>query len=189
MFSSLAALLLIQTTLTYGYWIEVDNGGNWGDWGPKQRCPPNTSATGFSLKIEKPQGIGDDTAWNAIRLYCTNAKGEIVAIITSTEGRWGEWTVVSWCPRGRLLNYCLSVEPPQGDEDDTAANNIMMQCSDHTILTGNGGTWGQYGNWSPICSYGICGMQTRVEPPQGKGDDTSLNNVRFECCETQNLKL
>ncbi|XP_075128784.1 vitelline membrane outer layer protein 1-like [Leptodactylus fuscus] len=189
MFSSLTALLLLQATLIYGLWIEVDNGGRWGEWGPKQWCPPNTSARGFSLRMEWPLGVlGDDTSMNGIKLYCAyRGSTTPVATITSTVGHWGNWTSVSWCPKGKLLSFCLRVEEPQGKKDDTAANNIMMQCSDYNILVGNGTSWGRYGNWSTICYEGICGMQTKVEQPQGKRDDTSLNNVKFACCPTESL--
>ena len=47
----------------------------------------------------------------------------------------------------------------------------------------NGADWG---NWSEIkyCpkeTY-VCGMRQRVEPSQGKGDDTAMNAVEFYCC-------
>ncbi|XP_069805712.1 vitelline membrane outer layer protein 1 homolog [Dendropsophus ebraccatus] len=184
MLSWVALALLIQGTLTYGKRIMVNNGGYWGDWGILEECPPETSARGFSLKVERPLGSsGDDTALNTIKLHCAT-KGSTSAryTITSTEGNWGEWTSVSWCPSGNLISFSLRVEKPQGDGDDTAANNVMMQCSDLTILTGNGGYWGDYGGWSAVCEQGICGIKTRVERGQGRGDDTALNDVQFECC-------
>ncbi|KAM3927315.1 vitelline membrane outer layer protein 1 homolog [Leptodactylus fuscus] len=183
MFSSFAVLFLIQASLTYGHWISVDNGGNWGDWECEEWCPSGTKATGFSLKMERPLGSkGDDTALNAIRLYCTSSGRDTVEVITSKESKWGDWTSVSWCPSGHFISFALRVEAPQRDEDDTAANNIMMQCSDYTIISGDGGYWGSYGSWSGRCPNGICGIKTRVEWPIGDGDDTALNDVQFACC-------
>ena len=42
-----------------------------GDWGKVEYCPEGEKATGFSLKTEREQGRGDDTALNAIALLCT----------------------------------------------------------------------------------------------------------------------
>ncbi|CAI9549537.1 unnamed protein product, partial [Staurois parvus] len=104
--------------------------------------------------------------------------------------RWGVWTGVQWCPTGNLISFALQVEQPlPGDGDDTAANNIMFQCSDQKILVGNGGAWGTYGQWSDVCRNGICGIRTRVEAPQGSGDDTALNDVKFRCCDISYLQL
>ncbi|XP_073479125.1 vitelline membrane outer layer protein 1-like [Aquarana catesbeiana] len=176
-------LILLHTTLTHGKDINVNNGGNWGDWGWMDMCPPGTVATGFDLKVEPSQGKGDDTALNAIKLLCTKRwESGIYAEITSTTGRWGSWTGIQWCPSGFLVKFALQVEPSQGDGDDTAANNIMFQCSDNNILTGNGGRWGTFSYLSDICQSGICGIITRVEPDQGGGDDTALNDVKFRCC-------
>ncbi|XP_056425629.1 vitelline membrane outer layer protein 1-like [Hyla sarda] len=189
MLSLVIASLVIQTTLTYGSTISVTNGGYWGDWGYLQRCPSGTSAIGFSLKVER-EIDGDDTALNGIKLYCApNGRRFVKGTITSTVGNWGDWTYVSWCPGGNLISFALKVEPTQGKGDDTAANNIMMQCSDKNILTGNGGRWGNYGGWSGVCSMGICGIRTKVEGQQGRGDDTALNDVKFECCSTRNISV
>ncbi|XP_073479127.1 vitelline membrane outer layer protein 1-like [Aquarana catesbeiana] len=175
-------LILLHTTLTHGKDINVKNGGYWGDWGEMYMCPPGTVATGFDLKVEPPQRAGDDTALNAIKLLCTKPEeSDIYAEITSTTGRWGSWTGIQWCPSGALISFALKVESYQ-DNDNTAANNIKFQCSDNNILTGNGGRWGTFCDWSDICQSGICGIRTRVEPPQGGEDDTALNNVEFRCC-------
>ncbi|CAI9606237.1 unnamed protein product [Staurois parvus] len=98
--------------------------------------------------------------------------------------RWGSWTGVQWCPSGYLVKFLLQVEEPlPGDEDDTAANNIMFQCSDDSILIGAGGPWGTWGEWSDPCTLGICGMETKVQPAQGGDlDDTALNDVKYRCC-------
>ncbi|XP_068128164.1 vitelline membrane outer layer protein 1 homolog [Hyperolius riggenbachi] len=174
---------LLQATLTYSSTILVDNGGPWGDWGSTEKCPPGTMARGFSLLVEPPQGNGDDTALNGVKLYCARRSSrKLKATITSARGSWGTWTSVQWCPSGGLINFSLKVEAPIGDGDDTAANNIMFQCSDYTVLRGYGERWGTFGPWSDICHEGICGIRTKLEAPQGNGDDTALNDVRFLCC-------
>ncbi|XP_077326865.1 vitelline membrane outer layer protein 1-like [Lithobates pipiens] len=182
--SWIVTLTLLHTTLIHGIQeINVNNGGGWGSWEWMDVCPSNTVATGFDLKVEPFQGGGDDTALNSIKLLCTKPGDRTVQLeITSKEAGWGSWTGIRWCPSGFLIRFALQVEWPQGKGDDTAVNNIMFQCSDNNILTGNGGVWGTFGDWSNMCQNGICGIRTRVEPPQGKDDDTALNNVIFRCC-------
>ncbi|KAL0163464.1 hypothetical protein M9458_042860, partial [Cirrhinus mrigala] len=47
-----------------------------------------------------------------------------------------------------------------------------------SVLTGDGTHWGDWGDWSQTCvGKGICGIKTRVEEPQGNGDDTALNDA------------
>ncbi|XP_073510622.1 vitelline membrane outer layer protein 1-like isoform X2 [Phyllobates terribilis] len=139
-------------------------------------------------QVEVKQKAEDDTGLNGIRLHCLNktdihpnVKDEY--IIKSTEGPWGEWSQTSWCPIGHLISFSMQVEPPRRGVDDTAANNLMFQCSDYEIILGAGHSWGDYGRWSGKCMDGICGMKAKVERPQGSGDDTALNDVQFICCK------
>ncbi|XDV37967.1 hypothetical protein PO909_007477 [Leuciscus waleckii] len=171
--------------------LTVSNGMSWGSWGLKSMCPSGWYAAGFSLKVERPIGAGDDTALNGIRLLCVDrSKGssgshERHASIESDLGHWGEWTDIKWCHSGFLKAFQLRVESHQGFAyDDMAANNIRFTCSDGFLLQGDGTAWGDWGNWSPKCKgTGICGTQTRIEAPQGSGDDTALNDVRMFCCD------
>ncbi|XP_004919052.2 vitelline membrane outer layer protein 1 homolog isoform X2 [Xenopus tropicalis] len=164
--------------------ISVPNGGKWGSWGAEQRCPNGFVAKGFSVKVEPPQGSGDDTALNGIRLHCFPFQStDNEQTVTSAEGPFGKWSRPVWCLCSHLTAFSLRVEPPQEYGDDTAANNIMFKCSDARELEGSGLSWGSYGPWSQSCYYGICGLQTRVEEKQRSGDDTALNDAKFLCCE------
>ncbi|XP_036443929.1 vitelline membrane outer layer protein 1-like [Colossoma macropomum] len=169
--------------------LTVSNGGPWGTWGEPEMCPPGYYAAGFSLRVEYPIS-GDDSALNGIRLHCVNtpsgkAWNSHFATVKSDAGSWGVWTEPKYCPSGMLISFQLRVEGHQGDGDDTAANNIKFQCSGIQLeLVGEGTSWGEWGGWSTHCrGKGICGIQTKVEPPQGSGDDTALNDVKFFCCD------
>ncbi|KAK2111557.1 hypothetical protein P7K49_011303 [Saguinus oedipus] len=158
------------------------------------------------IQVEPPQGHGDDTALNGIRLHCAlrNALGNAHAT-ESKSGRWGtgakdprdnevigllvnggarkastspfplqvgEWSEPSWCPGSSfLVAFSLRVEPPIGKGDDTAVNNVRFRCSDGKELEGPGLSWGDFGDWSPPCPKGVCGLQTKIEGPLGSGDD------------------
>ncbi|XP_028660102.1 vitelline membrane outer layer protein 1 homolog [Erpetoichthys calabaricus] len=162
--------------------ITVSNGANWGDWQFTDMCPEGMYARGFNLKVEEQQGRGDDTALNAIRLYCSSSSSSYPDYyIQSGAGRWGSWTNVQWCSYGFLTAFKLKVEKYQGSGDDTAANDIIFKCSNGDFIPGNGQIWGEWGETSNSCSKGIRGIQTRIEEPQGDGDDTALNDVRFFC--------
>uniref|UniRef100_A0A8C4WUL5 Vitelline membrane outer layer protein 1 homolog n=1 Tax=Gopherus evgoodei TaxID=1825980 RepID=A0A8C4WUL5_9SAUR len=171
-----ATLSLVLGCCLWGAWgqekIDVSNGGMWGTWGEEQSCPGNSFAIGFSLKVELPQLAGDDTALNGIRLLC------------SDNIPWG-----GKCPSGqRLTQFRLRVEPCQGLKDDTAANNIEFVCTGGAELKGDGRCWGKWGPQSRSCGpRGISTIATKVEAPQGKGDDTALNDVYFKCSRPETL--
>ncbi|XP_046461608.1 vitelline membrane outer layer protein 1-like [Daphnia pulex] len=157
----------------------------WGDWGKVEHCPEGERATGFSLKTEREQGRGDDTALNAIALICTSGR-----MITSTQGPWGNWGGRFVCQSGSYITSCqLRVEPPQGSGDDTSANNLNCKCSNGETLNGDGTSWGGWNAWSSPCENGIMAIQTRVEGHQGKRDDTALNDVQFTCFLKRNHLL
>ncbi|XP_067418818.1 vitelline membrane outer layer protein 1-like [Emydura macquarii macquarii] len=160
--------------------LNVSNGGQWGAWGKEEICPSGY-ANGFALKVEAYQGAGvkyDDTALNGIRLYCTDG-----SIIESAVGPWGEWSLKKRCQKSNLRSFTLMVQPPQGDADDTAADNIDFRCLDDTLIFGGGTKWVSTVQQTNACSSGaICGLQTKVQTYQGRGDDTALNDVKFFCC-------
>ncbi|XP_053321063.1 vitelline membrane outer layer protein 1 homolog [Spea bombifrons] len=188
-----ASLLVLISLVSLGvgqlrtYVISVNNGGSWGEWGRIEWCPDGYVAKGFSMKVEKEQGDGDDTAVNGIRLHCVPRSGINLEVrITSSEGQWGRWTSTYWCDNSYLVSFSLKVEEKLGSGDDTAVTNIMFRCMENLIIQGDGLPWGFHGSWSQSCEKGICGILTKVEEPQGSGDDTALNDIQFFCCPSEN---
>ena len=98
--------------------------------------------------------------------------------------RWGEWRWIEHCPQGQfLIAFQMRVEEHQGRGDDTAVNDVNFMCTqNYNVLYGRGERWGEWGRWSSPCLSGICGLKTKVEFPQHRGDDTALNDVQFICC-------
>lgn len=172
--------------------IRVGNGQKWGNWNKPEFCKEGQYAYAYSMKIERMQGRGDDTSLNGIQLYCgTSNATSAFQTITSGVGPWGEWQVPTKCRRGEYLTaFSLQVESEQGAGDDTAANYVKFLCrgvsGEYEISQSPGhGFWGNFGPWSFSCPKGsaICGLSTKLENPQGQGDDTALNNVFFFCCK------
>ncbi|KAE8620550.1 hypothetical protein XENTR_v10010322 [Xenopus tropicalis] len=191
--------------------ISVPNGGKWGSWGAEQRCPNGFVAKGFSVKeygddtaannimfkcSDARELEGSGLSWGSYGPWSQSCYYGICGLQTRVEekqrsgddtalndAKYGNWSPTRMCPFGYLTGFSLRVEPSQGRGDDTAANNVKFRCSDNHELEGSGLIWGTYGPWSPSCQYGICGLKTKVEGSQGKGDDTTLNDVQFFCCD------
>jgi len=171
--------------------IEPSHETSWGSWGSDEFCPEGSYANGFSLKVEEDIENGDDTALNAIKLSCAYHNGTEGGYITSTEQIWGGWTSFQRCYHNEFLHSAqLKTEAylgPGWDRgyDDTAGNDLDVECTDGELLNGDGDRWGE---WSELVSCpsntAICGINTLVESDQGNDvDDTALNGVKFYCCE------
>ncbi len=159
--------------------------GFWGTWGSIVKCSSGQYVYGYKLKSESEGG--DDTALNGIELWCGNSDVGVNFPIQSATGPYGDWGgLSSLCPyySQPVVGFDIKIEPKQGDDDDTAANDIDLYCKDGPMInapTNNG----QWGNWTPRqnCPSGqaVTGIITRVEDSQGDGDDTALNGVRLIC--------
>jgi len=164
------------------YMLYSENITDWGLWDTGvDRCPQGSFANGFQLKTEQFKGPADDTALNAIRLFCAGTSESVI----SKEGPWGKWGNVFTCENGgRIKGFQLRSEDG-GKRDDTAANNFRAVCTTGS-LDGDGL---EFGSWRQIhtCAdnFAVCGLKTQVEPDQGPLiDDTSLNNIAVLCCPT-----
>ncbi|KAF1639873.1 Vitelline membrane outer layer protein 1, partial [Eudyptes chrysocome] len=92
----------------------------WGTWTSFQVCPVGYLIS-FSLRTEKSQGGGDDTAANNIHFRCSDAT--VLVGDGLARGRFGPWS--------KSCNICslqTKVEPSQGLQDDTALNNVKFFC-------------------------------------------------------------
>ncbi|CAL8101352.1 unnamed protein product [Orchesella dallaii] len=105
--------------------------GNWGKWGQIFWCDGLGFARGFMLRSEEGNtAMVDESATNNMRILCTEGTQWIEG---DGEG-WGEWTTPRICKGHQYIcGLQTQVEPPQGFfTDDTALNNIRVECCDMT---------------------------------------------------------
>lgn len=170
----------VETKFQYHSEMQSDGLTNYGDWGVPEFCPYPHYAIGYNTKIERPQGRGDDTSLNTIKLICSNGTP-----LYSSSGDWGDWGSDVYCSSGeKLSGFIMKSEPNQGSGDDTAANSLKMYCTNRELFNHHEGPWGRWGKlFTCPANTSICGLRTQVEPKRGKDiDDTALNNVIFYCC-------
>jgi hypothetical protein len=162
----------------------IPTGGIWGQTGASVFCTAGTYVAAFRQRVETSQGVGDDTALNAIEFYCRNSSGTWTEPLDTWDGAWGDWGSWAICGSGYINGGALKVESSQGSSDDTSVNGARFSCTDGVAIAAtNDGAWGAYLN-SASCPSGeaVCGAQTVVEPPIFAGDDTALNGFQLHCC-------
>ncbi|XP_042222683.1 vitelline membrane outer layer protein 1 homolog [Homarus americanus] len=72
--------------------LVLDNGMDWGKWGEADYCDDGSFASFMEVKFEHYQLTDtDETAVNAVKLYCVKPDLHPTNYIISTEGRNGEW--------------------------------------------------------------------------------------------------
>ncbi|PNW77055.1 hypothetical protein CHLRE_10g420450v5 [Chlamydomonas reinhardtii] len=164
----------------------------WGEWGEIQYCHERFTTdsskskarpiVGFRLRVEEYLGYdSDDTSLNGLKIKCTNSEE-----IDVDDGNWGDWQPAGNCPSGKYITAArMKLESSQGSfTDDTAANGIEFKCNDNTVVRSGSGDFGSWGSWvsCPTNQY-ICGLQVKMEEPQGTvSDDTAMNGLKFYCC-------
>jgi hypothetical protein len=170
----------------------------WGQWQSRIIfCPAGSYVGGYSMRVEPPQGKGDDTALNGLTLNCYDRAGKTAQLV-ALQGNWGNWGQSANCPTGTYATaFKLKIEGPQGTGDDTGVNSLKFTCSKgHEIEASGGGQWGSWTSWltAPIHeiptslrsrnpkNLAICGVRGKIESYQGKGDDTSVNDLEFIWC-------
>merc|ERR1712168_682403 len=98
--------------------------GRWGNWGPKEYCPWNSYAVGFSLKSQHNQGARDDTALNGIGLFCRGGGS-----INSATQKWGRWSESKYCQGSKnpIVGFDIQIDTDDR-HDETGANLVDMYC-------------------------------------------------------------
>ena len=147
------------------------------------------------LQVHPSCGPGcDDTALNAIELVCSHpSRSGIWGTLISLQGLQGDWTPRRTCNPGLYVTaFRLDVEADQGGGDDSAANNLRVQCRHLDTATGqydldgeSPAPWGSIQLWSGSCplNSAVCGLKTKVQRAKEGADNTALNNVEMYCCK------
>lgn len=107
-------------------WI-VSHEGLWGDWGTPANCPGGRNLIGAVIKIESPQGGGDDTGANDVEFMCA---GRGITTIRASNGMgWGTWGQWVQCPTSTAVcGLSIRFEDDLGGGDDTAMNGLKLYC-------------------------------------------------------------
>ena len=113
------ALNAIRLTCSDGVVLQSAEGW-WGDW--LNYTESENKIVGVSLRSERSQGDGDDTATNGVKFKDVNGKYYFPG-----NGYWGDW-VFAACPNGSsVIGFRTQVEP-RIDGDDTALNRVEFIC-------------------------------------------------------------
>ncbi|XP_070250029.1 vitelline membrane outer layer protein 1 homolog [Myotis yumanensis] len=112
----------IRLHCSRGHKVESES-GRWGAWSEPLWCPHGSFLVAFSLRVEAPTTIGDNTGANNLRFRCSDGK--------ELEGpglAWGDFG--SWsepCPKG-ICGLQTKIQRPRGLPDDTAVNDVRFFC-------------------------------------------------------------
>ncbi|CAF1098455.1 unnamed protein product [Adineta steineri] len=167
--------------------------GPWGIFFGYAYCPANTWAYGFQQRVEPYQYGSDDTALNAVRLFCRGKYGTASYAISSYDGWWGDWGDVVYCntTNNSFMYYAVfKIEDYQYSGDDTSANDFKSRCWNGTTSSGgylqatNGQIWGNWMNGTGCAQRSaICGINTKFEVSNDpSNDNTAMNGAFFACC-------
>ena len=101
--------------------------GEWGEWGRSSRtCNSGFNAADF--KLEGYKNLGDDTAGNALRLYCSSGGSDPYE---ADGGEWGEYLDKLSCPADQVICGIKTRVDKYGSWsglDQTALNGVSLQC-------------------------------------------------------------
>ncbi|XP_071537828.1 vitelline membrane outer layer protein 1-like [Panulirus ornatus] len=188
--------------------LVLNNGLPWGSWGDLEYCADGSFAVDMEVKFKKYRLLDrDETALNAVKLYCATPDLHQTGYVMSTEGREGRWQGMRVCSSGFLTGMRAKVLTPQGIfRDDVAVQNLQVECDyspevltgvddhPHHHLEGDDAATAKKipdGDWSlwSQCSNGtaICGIQVRYDSPNKPIDDAAVSDITMFCCALEEL--
>lgn len=138
-----------------------------GIWGEMLICAHGVRVAGFQLHVKNGGGL------SGLQVACSDG-----TVSHESKGKEGTWTGFQYCEGEVKLAASKHATGFKFRSDDNAGQNVDMLCNEGTKLIGAGsstGTWDS-ADYSkcPKGSY-FCGAQRR-------GDDTTMNQIRFLCC-------
>ncbi|XP_068215261.1 vitelline membrane outer layer protein 1-like [Palaemon carinicauda] len=176
--------------------LVINNALDFGTWGDVEYCLDGSYVQNIEVMFQ-PYSIThlDETAINAVKLFCVSKAGQSTGYITSKVGESGDWQGVRMCPNGRMTGVRARVLPYQGSSgDDVAVQNIEIQCNygestvlalDETLLSKDGVQVqpGEWSEWS-VCDSdsAVCGLKVRYEKTFLLQDTTAVSDVSLYCC-------
>lgn len=102
--------------------------GSFGSWLATSTVTPyvvGNPVIGGKMKIEAPQGGGDDTAANAVSLKSLNSS----FVTPNASTAFGAWGAEANCPANQAICGVMTrVEGNQGNGDDTSLNGVRFAC-------------------------------------------------------------
>lgn len=165
--------------------------GKWGTWQDQWQGDGDIGyyVCGAAIRSERSQGTGDDTAANGLRLtYCyVNDWDMQHSDVEIHPGRWGSWGAYKMCPVDFYVDGAqVKFEKRSflGIGDDTALNGLRIHCrsnlnSASEWVTVHKGQWGTWRTPETRSDKFVKYAKIRFQSPQGKGDDTAWNGLKF----------
>ncbi|XP_074840623.1 vitelline membrane outer layer protein 1 homolog [Carettochelys insculpta] len=115
----------INSSSSTVYTVESDS-GKFGQWSGITWCPTGFLIS-FQLRVERPQGIADDTSANNVKFRCSS--GAIIERTGGSFGDYGGWSKA--CTRGSICGIETKQDPYHGPfVDDTMLNDVQFFCCD-----------------------------------------------------------
>jgi hypothetical protein len=184
----ISVLIIVSDAI---YIINSPRVTNWGSWSALKYCPSGQFVNGMRLKVESIRktglfGYNDNTALNAIELLCGKIGGPFnlngISILPS-EGGYGNWGTKLYCPENTFVTgFQLRSDVSKGTNffswflgmnanDDTAANNLRIFCSQKISFVEGYGTTEGYWTSPQHCleRQAICGFRTQIESYKNNG--------------------